>query len=342
MIKVGLAGGRGYVGEEILTLLAKIPEYQVVYVGSRSSAGKPVGDEYSGLNIDLDFQDLSPDSIRTCATDVWVIAQPNGQAAEFVKMLEGSSAKIIDISSDFRFDNHWTYGLPERNEGAIKASSRIANPGCYATATQLALLPISGELGGIPHAFGVSGFSGAGRTPSEKNDPARLANNLLPYSLAGHTHEKEVSRHLGRPIRFMPHVAAFFRGISMTVNVELKKSVDATTLRTLFKKFYQQHPLVEVVNGIPEIQQVSETNRAMIGGFVVDQCFLNPLGKQANLSSAVDRTHVDISLADQRDNLGCQTFSRQQLSDMLGLPHRQGTLPRRYAKRLGDVGRVRR
>jgi N-acetyl-gamma-glutamyl-phosphate reductase len=271
MIRVALAGGRGYVGEELLGLLAAIPDYEVVYVGSRSLAGQAVAAEFPQLPEGLQFQDLSPDSLRACPADFWILAQPNGQAADLVEALSGKQARIIDISSDFRFDDRWVYGLPERNEAAIAEARCIANPGCYATATQLALLPLAGQWTDPPTAFGISGYSGAGRTPGERNDPQRLADNILPYSLAGHTHEREASRHLGYPIRFMPHVDPFFRGISVTVNLPLREATSADQLHAWFEDYYEACPLVDVIRGIPEIRQVRNSNRAAVGGFTVDE-----------------------------------------------------------------------
>lgn len=309
MIKVGLAGGRGYVGEELLGLLAKMPEYEVVYVGSRGSAGKKVRDLYESLELDLAFQDLSEDSIRNCPADVWIIAQPNGRAQELVNVIASSDARMIDISSDYRFDDRWIYGLPERNAEQIKRSRQIANPGCYATATQLALLPILEQIVGTPVAFGISGYSGAGRTPSDKNNPDRLADNILPYSLTGHTHELEVSRHLQHSIRFMPHVASFFRGISVTVDVELDQESDPDQLMTRFADFYSDHPLVQVSQTIPEIQQVAETNQAIVGGFAID-----------------DRNQKKIAIVSVIDNLrkGAASQAVQNLNLMFGLESERG------------------
>ena len=270
MIKVGLAGGRGYVGEELLRVLQGIPEYQVVYIGSRSWSGTPVAEQYNDLDLDLSFQDLSHQSIRDCSADAWILAQPNGQAQALVETLSGSNAKIVDISSDFRFDDHWTYGLPEMNLDEIRLARQVANPGCYATATSLALLPHLDQLVGTPVAFGVSGCSGAGRTPCDKNDPDRLQDNIIPYSLTGHTHELEVSRHMACDIRFMPHVASFFRGITVTVNLQFDKEICAAEIHERTIDYYSNFPMVDIVETIPEIPQVINTNRALIGGFSVD------------------------------------------------------------------------
>ena len=308
MIKVGLAGGRGYVGQELLGLLAGSPDYEVVYVGSRSSAGKTVTSEYPDSRCDLTFADLSSESIQSCAADAWVIAQPNGKADQFVQLFD-ESIRIIDISSDFRFDETWTYGLPELNQAAIQTNSRVANPGCYATATQLALLPLINQVTGVPTAFGISGYSGAGRTPSDKNNPDRLANNILPYSLTDHTHEREVSRHLQRAVRFMPHVASFFRGITITVNVKMADEIEETELLPLFEDYYKSFPLVQVTDSIPEIQQVAGTNRAVVGGFAVDP-----------------RDRRRVAIVSVIDNLrkGAASQAVQNMNLMFGFPSEKG------------------
>src|SRR4029079_11209466 len=129
---------------------------------------------------------------------------------------------IVDVSADHRFDDAWVYGLPEINRARIRGARRIANPGCYATAAALVVHPVKGLLDGPAQAFGVSGYSGAGTTPSPRNDVEALRDNLMPYSLVGHLHEREVRRHAG-PVCLMPHVAQFFRGISMTVALPLSQ-----------------------------------------------------------------------------------------------------------------------
>ncbi|MDG2012969.1 MAG: N-acetyl-gamma-glutamyl-phosphate reductase [Pirellulaceae bacterium] len=310
-VRIGLAGGRGYVGEELLGLMFKNPDFEVVYVGSRGLAGRPVVSEYRDLPTDLVFQDLSPSSIGACPADVWILAQANGQAEGLAEVISQTDAKIIDISSDFRFTDRWTYGLPEKNMADIRESRRVANPGCYATAAQLALLPLHAMLEGKPTVFGISGFSGAGRTPNDKNDPQRLANNILPYSLTGHTHEHEISRHLGREVAFMPHVASFFRGISVTVNTKLAQAVTVAQLVATFKTYYEVFPMVAVQQDIPEIQQVVGTNQALVGGFCVDA-----------------RSGRDVTLVCVIDNLrkGAASQAIQNLNLMCGLASEKGLL----------------
>ncbi len=272
MIKLGLIGGRGYVGEELIGLLQSHPDFELVFAASATLAGKKIDSVVSvAAPTDLTFSPPDHQLIRACDADAWVIAQPNGKAAAFVQTLVNGDCKIIDVSSDYRFDASWVYGLSERNADKIRIAERVANPGCYATGAQLALLPLLDWLDGTPRIFGVSGFSGAGRAASEKNDPVRLADNLIPYSLAGHTHEKEISSQLGREVCFMPHVAQFFRGISLTISLQLSRPVEPGFLQSRFADFYQQDPLVSVEVNTPEIRQVTQTNRCLIGGFTVDQ-----------------------------------------------------------------------
>src|SRR6185369_8500582 len=123
---------------------------------------------------------------------------------------------------DHRFHDGWAYGLPELQRAKIAGAKRIANPGCYATAAGLVVAPIASRLSGLAQCFGVSGYSGAGTTPSPRNDVAALRDNLMPYQLVGHLHEREVSRHVA-PVRFVPHVAPFFRGITVTASLALRE-----------------------------------------------------------------------------------------------------------------------
>ncbi len=271
MIRVGLIGGRGYVGEELLRLLEPMPEYEVVFAGSRSAAGKPLAEHFPGLHIDLNFSDLESESLSAARADAWILALDNGQARRFVDLKGLAESRIIDISSDHRFDPKWVYGLTQKNETQIASSRRVANPGCYATAVQLGLLPVCEWLDDTPPvAFCVSGYSGAGRMPGPRNDAGRLRDNFLPYMLTGHGHEAEVSRHLGRELCLTPHVAGFFRGISVTISFQLRDARSLEQIVERFVQWYARWPLVEVVRDVPEISQVRESNRAIIGGFSMD------------------------------------------------------------------------
>jgi N-acetyl-gamma-glutamyl-phosphate reductase len=307
VIRLGLIGGRGYVGAELLRLLANSPNYEVVFAGSRSAAGTAVSDECPGFLSSLRFATPDAANLRAARVDAWILALDNGQAAPFVAEIDSASCRIVDVSADFRFDSDWVYGLPQMNRDEIAGASRITNPGCYATAVQLALLPMRDwlESGTPPVAFGVSGYSGAGRTPGPRNDPQRLCDNLMPYQLTGHGHELESSHHLGMSVRLVPHVAGFFRGLSVTVTTTCNRETEPSGIADHFRKWYANWPLVKVTEGVPEIADVRETNRAVIGGFAVDRrdarrvalvCVLDNLRKGA-ASQVIENLNLMFRLA---------------------------------------------
>jgi N-acetyl-gamma-glutamyl-phosphate reductase / acetylglutamate kinase len=161
-------------------------------------------------------------------------------------------------------------GLPElysTRDAYKKPQNRISNPGCYATACQLGIVPLKPYINGVPSLFGVSGYSGAGTTPSRNNNPDILKDNIIPYKLTGHIHESEVSHHSGVDVAFIPHVGQFFSGISLTCNVPLTKSISSTEALEVFEKYYQNEPLVDVQAEIPEVKDISGKHNCIIGGF---------------------------------------------------------------------------
>jgi N-acetyl-gamma-glutamyl-phosphate reductase / acetylglutamate kinase len=213
-----LIGARGYTGQALIELLNKHPNMDLRHVSSRELKGKKL-EGYTKRNIT--YENLSPEDVKRMAdkgeVDCWVMALPNGVCKPFVDAINDSAkpdALIVDLSADYRFDDTWTYGLPETvDRRKLADAKRIANPGCYATAAQLGIAPLLKFIGGQPTVFGVSGYSGAGTKPSPKNDVKNLENNLIPYSLVDHVHEKEISRQLGTEVAFIPHVAVWFQGI---------------------------------------------------------------------------------------------------------------------------------
>jgi N-acetyl-gamma-glutamyl-phosphate reductase len=274
MIKIIVIGARGYTGAELLPLVFRHPEFELIAVGSTTAAGQPVSAHVKGMEAcDLEFSEVHPQALEKLHADACVLALPNGASARYVDAIDRFRPEtvVVDLSADHRFDPAWAYGLSERFAEELTHSRRIANPGCYATAAQLALAPLLDHLVGIPVAFGVSGYSGAGITPSRRNDPQVLEDNLLPYTLVDHIHEKEVSHHLGHDVRFLPHVAPFFRGISMTVAAELLKAQTDHELLTEFRAFYAGCPLVEVRAGIPEVKEIRGRHGAIVGGFAVSE-----------------------------------------------------------------------
>lgn len=315
MIRVVVVGARGYTGAELLPILHRHPEFEVIAVGSGSAAGQPVSAHVSGMEgNDLVFSDIRPFSVAKFDADACVLALPNGEAGPFVDALDDRKPNtvIVDLGADYRFDPAWAYGQPERFGNQVIGATRIANPGCYATAAQIALAPLLDFLIGTPVAFGVSGYSGAGKTPSRRNDPDVLKNNLLPYSLVDHLHEREISHHVGRTVRFLPHVAPFFRGISMTVAAELMEVQTEARLMARFRDFYDGFPLIEVRTAIPEVKQVQGTHRLILGGFSVSEA--NP---------------HQVSLVAVLDNLlkGAATQAVQNLNIAFGLDAMTGIDP---------------
>jgi N-acetyl-gamma-glutamyl-phosphate reductase/acetylglutamate kinase len=226
--------------------------------------------------------------------DAWVLALPNGLCAEHAAAIDaaytssgraGAAPLLVDLSADMRFDRsgQWTYGLPER-PGArdlLRRARKIANPGCYATGAQAALMPLlpeynpdagaaasgllSWDLAHKPHIFGVSGYSGAGTNPSDKNDLDRLRDNLLPYALVNHIHEREVGHHCGGiSVAFMPHVAPFFQGISLTVTGHLAAAkagkaaaITPAAIRERYSRFYAGERLMRVLQGDKDMPDVA-------------------------------------------------------------------------------------
>ncbi len=272
-VRLALIGGRGYTGQTLLPLIARHPGLELAVATSGSEAGKPLIELVPNWpDPEQRLQALTPENCGSVNAGVWILALPNGASLPWVSAIEQAhpDALIIDLGADYRFSEDWVYGLSEWNRPALATARRIANPGCYATGAQFGLLPLRDSLTRPPVVFGVSGYSGAGKTPSPRNDPERLRDNLIPYALSGHMHEREVSTHIGRPVRFHPHVASFFRGISLTIAVNLSEPASASDLLARFQAVYGDEPLIRVSEEIPEIREVVGSPGLAIGGFTVD------------------------------------------------------------------------
>lgn len=277
MFSVVVVGARGFTGAELLPLLWEHPEFDIVAVGSSSVAGQPVNQYVDGMEgCELHFSEIRPVTLHQYPADACILALPNGFSSGFVQALDEHKPQtvVVDLSADHRFDPVWAYGQPERFSDLLSGATRIANPGCYATGAQLALAPILDELIGAPVVFGVSGYSGAGKTPSRKNDPKVLEDNLLPYKLTDHVHEKEIAHHIGRELRFLPHVAPFFRGISLTIAAELATALTAEELLMRYREFFVGNALIDIRSEIPEVAEVRGTHNLILGGFSVSE--VNP------------------------------------------------------------------
>lgn len=296
--RVGVVGGRGVVGRELVKLLTSHSCTELVFA---SSSEHPV----------------TPAQAAAARLDALLLAAPNGESEAWVRAIDaaarGADLTIIDLSSDHRFDDAWVYGLPELHRPRVRGARRIANPGCYATGAQVGFAPFLDLLDGIPAIFGVSGYSGAGSTPSPKNDPVRLADNLLPYALVDHTHEREIRRHLGRPVAFLPHVAPFWSGIALTLHLPLSAAarasgLDAGAMLARARDRYVGEPLIVVRSDAVEVKDARDTPRVLVGGFAVDE--------------AKRRAVVTVAL----DNLqkGAATQAVQNLNLALGFGELEG------------------
>ena len=282
---VGIVGARGHTGAELIRLIANHPQLELVFVSSRELAGQHVSDHIAGWNGELCYENLGHEQVAAKGANAVILALPNGKAAEIVTAIDAQAPDtvVVDLSADFRFNEDWYYGLPELTRGGYAGQKRISNPGCYATAMQLAITPLLDRLAGPPQCFGVSGYSGAGTTPSDKNNTELLHDNLMPYALADHMHEREVSRHLGVPVEFMPHVAPHFRGITMTVNLWLDQPVKVEAIRELYRQRYAGEALMKVLDEAPWVSHIAGKHGVQIGGFTVA-----PGGKRVVLVATLD------------------------------------------------------
>lgn len=270
---IGIVGARGFTGAHLIELLANHPGFVLDFVSSRELVGQPLSDHLPAFKGDLRFEELSPAGVAARGVDVCVLALPNGIAHKFIAEIDRLSPEtiILDISADHRFDKAWTYGLTERAREALRAARRIANPGCYATGIYLGLMPVIDLAIAPPQVFGVSGYSGAGATPSPRNDLNILRDNLIPYALTGHIHEREATHHLGHQVHFTPHVAPYFRGITLTISVQLQSPHTSAQIRQRFDEYYADEPLIELLDDIPFVKDIAEKHTVRIGGIQVDE-----------------------------------------------------------------------
>lgn len=287
--RVALIGARGYTGQALISLLNSHPHMDLRHVSSRELAGQKL----KGYDKrEITYENLSPEEVRRMEEkgeiDCWVMALPNGVCKPYVDAVEEGkgpqNSVIVDLSADYRFDNKWTYGLPElviRSD--IAKATRISNPGCYATAAQLGIAPLVPFLSGTPTVFGVSGYSGAGTKPSPKNDVKNLTDNIIPYSLTDHIHEREISYQLGVEVAFIPHVAVWFQGIHHTISIPLKQTMTSRDIRQLYQERYAGERLVKVSGEPPSVKAISGKHGVEIGGFGVHSS-----GKRVVVCAAID------------------------------------------------------
>jgi len=301
---VGVVGARGHTGAELMRILDDHPYVEVAFAGSRELAGAPV----PGVDR-LTFENIGPEEVAQRDLHAVFLALPDGIGAPWVEEISEDTV-IVDISADHRFDDDWVYGLPEMFREKIKGARRIANPGCYATAMQLAIAPFVDDLEGVPTVFGVSGYSGAGTNPSPRNDPDNLRDNLIPYRLTGHNHEREGARYLQRTLRFMPHVHPAFRGLLVTAHMPLGEPTTLESAHERLVSAYDGEALVDVQEEIPTLKDGTELEGVLIGG------------------TTLSEDGIGLTVVAVEDNLlkGAAVQAVQNLNLALGLPEISGIL----------------
>jgi N-acetyl-gamma-glutamyl-phosphate reductase len=290
-LKVGIVGGTGYSGVELLRLLAHHPQCSLAVITSRGEAGTPVAAMFPSLrgHVALDFSAPSDDALKQC--DVVFFATPNGVAMQQARMLFDAGVKIVDISADFRLKDvtsweKWygvkhacpelvaeaVYGLPELNREQIKHARIVANPGCYPTSVQLGFMPlIKHKLVDLGHLVAdvKSGVSGAGRKAEVATLFSEASDNFKAYGVSGHRHHPEIVQGLeqmagsGVGLTFVPHLTPMIRGIHATLYARLQGSEN---LQTLYENFYAHEPFVDVMptGSHPDTRSVRGSNLCRI------------------------------------------------------------------------------
>lgn len=291
MIRVGVVGGTGYTGAELLRLLAQHPKVELMAITSRGEAGTAVADMFPNLRgrVKLKFTDPGKSPLSNC--DVVFFATPNGVAMQQAHTLLDAGVRVIDLAADFRIKDvslweKWygmphacpelvaeaVYGLPEVNRDQIRGARLIANPGCYPTATQLGLLPLV-ETGCVDTAHLIadvkSGVSGAGRKPETSLLFVEASDNFKAYGVPGHRHLPEIRQGLslaaGREVSltFVPHLTPLIRGIHATLYARVVREED---FQGLFERRYADEPFVDVMppGSHPETRSVRAANTCRI------------------------------------------------------------------------------
>ena len=296
-IKVSIVGGSGYTGIELLRLLSLHPNVDILHITSRNDAGRFVCDIYPSLRGVLTHKFVNPDDINLKESNLVFFATPNGVAMKYAKDLIDNGIKVIDLAADFRIKDikEWEkwyemphecpdivgksiYGLPEANRDQIKNAQIIANPGCYPTAIQLALIPLLKE--GLIDPLSIiadakSGISGAGKKTQANLLLSEASENFKAYALTGHRHQPEIEENLSLNsiigkvrVLFIPHLLPMVRGIHATIYVNCIKDFDPSII---FNNFYDKEPFVDVMeaNSCPETKSVRASNMCRISFYKV-------------------------------------------------------------------------
>ena len=292
-IKIGIFGGSGYGGSELLRILMQHPNAEIQFVTANEHAGKAVGEVHKNLLglTDLKFTKADAELSNLTSVDCAFFALPHGQAMDIAPQLP-ANVKLIDLSGDFRlsdadaFAKHYgrehvamdaqskfVYGLTETNREAIKSATRIANPGCFATATLLGLAPLVANnlLSCRVIVDAKTGSSGSGAKAAANTHHPQRSNSFYAYKPLTHQHVPEIEQELSRvgdwrnELIFMTHSLPVARGIFASIYCELKNEMSADEARELFADFYRESFFVRLVDGSPDINWVKTTNFCDIG-----------------------------------------------------------------------------
>ena len=296
-VRIGIIGGAGYTGGELIRILTNHPNAEISFIHSRSNAGKPVYSVHQDLigDTELLFTDKLSDDI-----DVLFLCLGHGESKKFLTENKiGDKTKIIDLANDFRLEaqssignRQFVYGLPELNRDKIKSAQNIANPGCFATAIQLGLLPLAkaGLLKDI-YTTGITGSTGAGQSLSSTSHFSWRANNIQAYKTLTHQHLGEIYQSLNQTqetflntplgdggLSFVPWRGDFTRGIFISSTLHCDLSLEE--MNVLYTEFYKSHPFTHVSKDPIFLKQVVNTNKAVIQ--------LEKAGSKLVIHSAID------------------------------------------------------
>jgi len=289
MIKIGIIGGAGYTAGELLRVLLNHPQAEIVFVNSSSNAGNNITDIHGGLigECDLVFTNTLPmDQV-----DALFLCSAHGDSKKFLEANQvPSNVKIIDLSTDYRekrADHDFVYGLPEMNKESISRSQHIANPGCFATCIQLALLPLAakGLLKSEIHVTGITGSTGAGVKPSSTSHFSWRNDNISVYKAFEHQHLHEIGQSIrflqkdfSQDINFIPVRGDFARGIFASVYTDFEGSIEEAEV--IYKNFYEEAAFTFVTRKNIDLKQVINTNKCLL--------HLEKHGKKLLILSVID------------------------------------------------------
>jgi len=293
MIKVGIISGAGYTAGELLRLLINHPDVEVSFVHSSSNAGNKITDVHGGLigETDLTFTNQAPPLGGWGVIDALFLCSAHGDSRKFLETYSiPPQVKIIDLSTDYRHKKTaggFIYGLPELNKAQIRKAVHVANPGCFATTIQLALLPLaaSKKITGEMHVHAITGSTGAGVKPGATTHFSWRDNNLSIYKPFEHQHLQEICESLyqlqpdlSESINFIPVRGNFSRGIFASVYTDSDLSAEETN--ALYKEFYKDAAFTFVTDKNPDLKQVVNTNKCVL--------YLEKIGKKLLIISVID------------------------------------------------------